>query len=303
MRIGVTYLYTIFKHGYPPAIDGVFTALKEIAAIGFHFLEMEGLGEEHTLGMWERRREAKALLDDLGMHVHNFCCVDPALVSMDQTQRRAAYDRFKRAAELGGYLGAETLHLASYAPPVEYLGRSPYQLGEDYEFADRLQIRIPPDFCWQKVWNVLVESCQTVADISAELDRIVLMEPRVGEVICNSDSMLRLIHDVGRENFKANFDTGHFNAQRENIPIALTKLQGHYANVHVADNNPVDTAHLPIGEGTIDWREVLRVLKSQEYDGYLGLDLGGRESIESDLLSSRERLCQHAEDLGIPIEY
>ena len=41
------------------------------------------------------------------------------------------------------------------------------------------------------------------------------MEPRVGEVICSVDSMIRLLDDVNSDYFKANFDTGHFSAQRE----------------------------------------------------------------------------------------
>src|SRR5690242_8274686 len=73
---------------------------------------------------------------------------------------------------------------------------------------------------------------------------------------------------------KANFDTGHFSAQRENVVLALAKLKGHFANVHAADNHPSNSEHIPIGEGCIDWREFLLTLHVMGYNGYFGLDLG-----------------------------
>jgi sugar phosphate isomerase/epimerase len=67
-----------------------------------------------------------------------------------------------------------------------------------------------------------VESCQNCAAVAAQCGKTVIMEPRVDEVICSLDSLLRLMEHGQRENFKANFDTGHFSAQREAIPLALT---------------------------------------------------------------------------------
>lgn len=128
------------------------------------------------------------------------------------------------------------------------------------------------------------------------------MEPRVGEVICSVDSLLRLIEHVDRPNFMANFDTAHFSAQRENVPLALMKLKGRFANVHLADNNPVNTEHLPIGEGVIDWREFFRVLKGIGYDGYLGLDLGVTRSLVRAYRSSVEQVKKLAIDLKFTLE-
>jgi len=263
MRIGITYLYVIFKYGYPHSVDDVFRALPEIRDLGFRYLEMEGLGAEHLRSLYHRRNELVRALTDAGLHVHNFCVVDPELVSLNDSKRSRALDRFKKGAELASLLGAETLHLASYAPPVRYIKDVPYQLAakKGYRFADQTQVRIPSGFSWDRVWRALVASCQACADVAARHAKIVLMEPRVGEVICSVDSLLRLIEHVERPNFKANFDTGHFSAQRENVVLALEKLRGKFANIHLSDNNPVNTDHLPLGEGTIDWLEFFRVLK------------------------------------------
>lgn len=303
MKIGTTYLYTIFKYGYPPKPADDIRALAEIEKMGFHFLEMEGLGGEHTENVWQNRVELQKSLTEHQIHVHNFCAVDPELVSLDDAKRKLAYERFKRTAELGVYLGAETLHLASYAPPVQYGGKAPYQLNDSYTFGDTFQIKIPDHFSWAKVWDVLVESCRYTAETAAQYGRTVIMEPRVGEIICSVDSMLRLIAEVGMANLKANFDTAHFAAQRENVPLALMKLEGKFANIHIADNNPANTDHLPIGRGLIDWHEFFRILKQMDYQGYLGLDFGGKDTVVQDYRQSLEYLRQIATELDIDLAW
>lgn len=303
MKVSITYLFTIFKYGYPPKVEDDFRALSDIERMGFHYLEMEGLGPQHTDGVWERRYEFKRALSDHGIHVHNFCGVDPDLVNLDATKRHDAYDRFRRTAELAAFFEAETLHLASYSPPIEYLGQAPYQLGQDYSFAHTSRVRIPDEFSWQQVWEVLVESCRFAAEVADQHKRKVVMEPRVGEVICSVDSLIRLVEQVDMNNFKANFDTGHFSAQRENVSLALLKLEGKYANIHLSDNDPSTADHLPIGEGMIDWHEFFRILKKQGYEGYLGLDLGGRATIEDDLRKSLTVVQSVADSQGLRVEF
>ena len=304
MRISITYLYVIFQYGYPHTVRDVLRALPKIQKLGFRFLEMEGLGAAHLQAMYMHRKSVAAALKDSGLHVHNFCVVDPALVSLDPSRRRKALDRFRMGAELGAFFGSETLHLASYAPPVRYLSAPPYALGSKtgYKFANQTRVRIPAGFDWQRVWDALVASCRACADVAAGYGKAVIMEPRVGEVICSVDSLLRLIEHVARANFQANFDTGHFSAQRENVVLALEKLKGKFANIHISDNNPINTGHLPIGDGSIDWQEFFRVLQSQNYAGYLGLDLGMSKSIVRDYRRSLEHIRAIASQLKLPVE-
>src|SRR3954468_9140092 len=95
MRLSITYLYTIFKYGYPPKPEDDFKALADIEKMGFRYLEMEGLGAEHTEGVWQNREAFKKALDDHHIKVHNFCGVDSDLVSLDKTRRQKAYESFK----------------------------------------------------------------------------------------------------------------------------------------------------------------------------------------------------------------
>jgi len=302
MRLGITYLYTISTYGYPPHIEDDYRAISDYQAMGFHYLEMEALGPKHAQLVWENRAELRNRLDAHGVHVHNFCAVDPDLVSLDRKKRDAAVERFKRTAELGVYLGTETLHLASYAPPVEYVTGQPYALGEAYAIPDKMTVRIPDGFDWAEVWGALVDSSRRCAEIAAGLGKTIIMEPRVGEIICTSDSLLRLIGDVGMDNFKANFDTGHFSAARENIPICLMKLAGNFANIHIADNDLTTPNHLTVGDGVIDWHEFFRILKRMNYTGYLGLDLNDSPTLKDDLKRSVAYIKNVCQQVGVAIE-
>jgi sugar phosphate isomerase/epimerase len=302
MRISVTYLYTIFRYGYPHSVDDALKSIPEIRKLGFRYLEMEGLGAPFLRSLYKRRAELVKAAGDAGVHVHNFCVVDQDLVSLNPKRQAAALDRFRMGAEIAEMLGTETLHLASYAPPVRYLKGKPYQLGEAYRFADASRIRIPKGFDWNAVWAALVSCCRAAADIAAPYKRTVIMEPRVGEVISSADSLLRLIEQVKRKNFKANFDTGHFSAQRENVVLALLKLRGRFANIHISDNIPVNTDHIAVGDGAIDWDEFFRVLKTIGYDGYLGLDLGATPSLVDDYRRSVERIQTIASKLKLKVE-
>ncbi len=302
LRIGTTYLYTIMKYGYPPKPEDDFRAFEEIASMGFRFLEMEGLGSQHAESVFCNKEKYRQALANAGIHVHNFCIVNPDLVSLDDTKRRKAYEEFRRFAEIGAVLEAETYHLASYTPPVIFEGRAPYQLdGGDYEFADQISLHIPDGFNWQRVWDVLVESAGFCADVAAEYGKTILMEPRVGEIICSVDSMIRLLDDAGRPNLKANFDTGHFAAQRENVNLALMKLEDRFANIHIADNDGATVDHLSVGDGVIDWAEFFRILKMMDYSGYVGLDLG-RTNLQENLVRSREFVRKVAESAGFEVE-
>ena len=159
MRIGITYLYTIFRYGYPHGLEEALRSIAEVRALGFRFLEMEGLGAELLRELYDRRELLVKIAADSGVHVHNFCVVDPQLVSLDPATRQQALKGFQMGAEIAAGLGCETLHLASYAPPVEYQAAKPYELNAEqgYGFPEgAVRLRIPDGFDWDSVWRALV---------------------------------------------------------------------------------------------------------------------------------------------------
>ncbi len=299
ITLSVSYLVTIVKHGYPPSFKGMERGFREIAAWGFHHIELEGIGPAHSEIMRKRAAALRQTLGDLGLRCHNFCAVDANLTHPDPRRRRAAMRTVHNACEAANLVGAETLHLASYPPHVRYPNGLPYQVGRKYRYTQTSAVQIPKDYSFDRDWKTLVGSCREIADLAATHGRIVLMEPRVGEMIASSDSMLRLLEHVGRPNLKANFDTAHFAKQREAIPIALEKLRGRYGNFHVADHDGQTLDHLPCGRGIIDWRGFLTGLKRHGYSGYLGIDTSRAATAKSDVLASADFLMRLGHELGL----
>ena len=272
MKISACYAYTIASFGYPPTYEKVVRAIWELHDLGYRAVELEGLGLRHMREVYAQRKDLCQICGDLGVRVHNFCAIDPELVSPDKSRRKRAMEVVRIGAEVAAELGSETLHLASYAPPLMFKN-VPYAIGKKYTFDLNYRAIAPKGFSYPRLWDALVDSCREVARIAQTHGLRVIMEPRVGELIASSDSMLRLLEAVACPNFFANFDTAHFQAQKEYLALTLEKLKSRIGNIHVADNDARSIEHLPLGTGVIDWKEFFRVLRAQGYGGYLGVDI------------------------------
>jgi len=78
------------------------------------------------------------------------------------------------------------------------------------------------------------------------------------------------------------FDIGHAylarrregaKAPEKEIVKAIKKAGDHLAHVHIHDNEGLGDDHLPPGDGDIDFRPIVDVLKSMRYDGQLIVEL------------------------------
>lgn len=278
MNINCCWLYAISKYGYPPSIPDTHKALVEMAGMGFSAVELEGVREENLRAVFADRANLRRRCADLGVHVMNFCPVLPDLVSPDSARRRHALDLFRLAAELAVYFRSPLIQVDSYTPPIEFVSHQPY--GAAIEFQQRFDVRIPDAFSWQETWDALVESVRGCAAIAREAGLRLAMEPRVGELVSNTDALLRLMEHVRDDAFGAVLDTGHLNAQKEILPLSVEKLGSRVFYVHASDNDGRDNAHLAPGRGSVDWENVFRGLRKHKFDGYVGIDIGRVADLE-----------------------
>lgn len=285
MQIGLAYLYTISKYGYPPSIENGFKAMKDASQMGYKNIELEGLFQEHLIEVHSRRKEFKDRMGDLGLRCYNFCPVVPEMISPSAVERKKAAKIFALGVETAAYFGADTVHIATFAPKLEFVGGRPYSQG-GYSFKKHYRVKVDPDFCWDDFWKISVEAARTGADLAKKNGLDMIVEPRVGETISGTDSLLRLIDHVERDNLKANFDFAHLHAQFEILPLSVEKLGGKIGGVHVADNDGNSTAHMALGHGTIDFEGTFRALLKHKYNGVIGVDLG--------LLPDMEQQCKNA---------
>jgi sugar phosphate isomerase/epimerase len=279
MHISCCWLYAINKYGYPPSIADTHKVLGEMAALGFDAGELEGVRDENMKAVYAGRAGLRKRCDDLGLRIINFCPVLPDLFSLDPVRRQAAMDLYRLAVEVTVYFGAATVQVDSYAAPVEFVKHRPY--ADAVEFKRQFDVRIPAGFSWDRTWATLVETIQTCAAIAQDAGLRLCLEPRVGELVSNTDALLRLIEHVNSPIFGAVLDCGHLHAQKEILPLSVEKLGSRIFYVHAADNDSRDNEHLAPGRGTVDWEALIGGLRRHGFDGYIGIDVGGVPDLDA----------------------
>ncbi len=288
MKINMCWLYAISKYGYPPSIEDTLKVMDEIADLGFTYMEMEGVREENMKAVWDARKRIKDKAKERGLKLMNFCPILPGLVSMDKTEREKGFELYKIGLDLAEYFETELVQIDSFTPPLKFKGEAPYK--EAINFGLDLKIEIDPEFSWDDQWKVLVDSFTRAAEMAKERGKKLCVEPRVGEMIANTDSALRLLDHVDSDNLGIVLDTGHLHAQKEILPLSVEKLGKKIYYLHVSDNDGKINKHLGLGKGNIDWEGVFLALKKHGFDGYVGLDIGNVEDLDREVIESKKFL-------------
>ncbi|MGC9063502.1 MAG: sugar phosphate isomerase/epimerase family protein [bacterium] len=297
MKISCCWLYAISKYGYPPSMENIFKALKEMADMGFEYVELEGVREENLKEVYQNREKIKDHCRALGVKIINFCPIIPDIVSIDEDKRKKAKDLYMLGIELAKYFNCETIQTDSYTPPLEFIGEAPYK--ESISYGKHYRVKIDPNFSWDVLWDVLVDSFRFASETAKSAGLKFCLEPRVGEIISNTDALLRLMDHVKSDNFGAVLDTGHQNAQKEILPLSVEKLRNRIFYLHVSDNDGKVNEHLPLGKGNIDWEGIFLALKKHNYQGYVAIDIGNVPDIEKAYIDSKKFLEDLAKRLGI----
>lgn len=297
MKISCCWLYAISKYGYPPSLPDTYRALEDMAGLGFSSVELEGVREENLRAVHEERKALKQRCDDLGLQVVNFCPVLPELVHPEKSRRVHALDLFKLAVETATFFECDTIQTDSYTPPLEFVGEAPYK--DAIGFGKRFQVKVDPTFRWNDLWGWLTDSIGACADEAERAGLKLCLEPRVGEIVSNTDALLRLMDAVDNDNFGAVLDTGHQHAQKEILPLSIEKLGARVHYLHVSDNDGQTNEHLAPGRGTVDWDGVFLALKKHGFSGYVAVDVGHVLDLDAQVREAKAFLEELAGRLGL----
>jgi len=288
-RVCLAWLYAITKYGYPVPLEGALRALEDASRLGFRYVELEAVGEANLREFEGARAEVRKRLGELGLEVVNFAGIFRELVSPSEAERERAIGLMARAADLAAYFGAELVQTDTFTPPLEFVGPRPYSSA--VVFGERYRVRVDPGFSWRRFWSNLVGTMRRAARVAAERGLRLAVEPRVGETVSNSDAMLRLIDEVGEDNFGAVLDVGHLHAAKELIPLSVEKLADRIFYVHASDNDGRDNFHWAPGRGTVDWDGVFEALRKHGFRGPIAVDVGGpdlRGRLDEEVLEAKK---------------
>lgn len=300
MKFLCCWLYAIDKYGFPPSIPDTFAALREIKNLGFDYAELEGVSGPNLVSVYEARHEIKKVLDEVNLQVVNFVPVIPELRELDDEKRKYGREMFEKGLAVADTIGTEFIQIDSFPPCLECLDGVQYDSENVTNYGARWRYRLSPEFSWDRQWEVWVESVKWCAQKARTVGLKLIVEPRVGEIVSNTDSMIRLIEAVNEPNLGAILDTGHQYAQKEILPLSVAKLKDRLMYLHLSDNDSAKNDHFVPGEGTIDWIGLFEALKINNYQGYAGLDIAKtNEELSVSYLKARDILNKYAAEVGL----
>lgn len=229
----------------------------EIVPIGYNLTEDPGLIEVIA-------SQAAAA----GLEVSNYA-ISANFLTADEAALTLEIERVKREVDIAAKLGVSFMrHDVASAPDVSIA---------------HFNAALPQ----------LAAACRAIADYAAGFGITTSVENH-GYFIQNSDRVQALIQAVDRANFKTTLDIGNFMCADEDSPAAVRSNLPFASVVHFKDfylrpsyQNPGEgwfrtTAGnylrgAIVGQGDIDMREVIRLVKDSGYDGYVSLEFEGLE--------------------------
>ncbi|MFC1539463.1 sugar phosphate isomerase/epimerase family protein [Candidatus Latescibacterota bacterium] len=288
MKIAGCWMYVINKYGFPPKLENMRKGIKELSDLGFDYIELEVVGKANLMEVMNNRSNLLEYINMLEVSISNFAVLLPNIYSMNKSLKDEALSLFDRGIETAEYLKSDNVWIDSFMPPLEV--KEGKVFSETIEFGTELKVKIPPDFIWSEFWDNFVDSVKKCNQIAEKYHMPLLIEPRTGEVIANTDALLRIIDVVNSENLGVIFDTAHLHAAKEILPLSIEKLGNNIKYVHAGDNDGSSDRHLLPGDGTIDWEEIFLGLGKIGFEGYFATDLEALPDYDQSFLKCKKFL-------------
>jgi sugar phosphate isomerase/epimerase len=296
MKISCCWMYAIGKYGFPPRIEDMGKAIAEMSDLGFKYIELEGVGYDNLDTVVQNREFLQEQCLQNGVRVVNFAPLIPQVISMDKTEREKALRHFEKGVKTARLLGSPRVWIDSYPPPVKLVDGNSYL--EDLTYGNQYWGRVEPGFSWKAFWDNFVGSMKECNEICKDNEMELLIEPRVGEVISNTEGLLRLFDAIPDSNLGAILDIAHQYAQKEILTVSIAKLGPKIRYVHIADNDGRDNHHYGIGRGTVDWEGVFTTLNDQGFDGFFAIDLEKLPNLAEEFIQTKLALEKFLEKYG-----
>ncbi len=188
-----------------------------------------------------RRREARQKAIDSGIEI---CCIATSCRYADPATAREQVDETLRCIDLAADVGA---------PRIRVFGGA-----------------IPEGVSREEAIDLLAESLRAVAGHARERGVVVCLETH--DDWCDPDHVAEVMRRVDHPAVAVNWDVMHPVRQAgRTVDQAFQILRPWIRHVHVHDGSArLDRLELrPIGEGDIDIRRAMELLKAISYDGYL----------------------------------
>lgn len=238
----------------------VMEALKVCSDIGYECIELAVMADwpcaPETLSA-EKRRDIRQQLQD--RHLELAALMENLPLTVDDEKHRHNLDRIKRAFELSSDLAP------SQTPLIEtILGGSPDK--------------------WPMLKEKFVERLRDWAAVAAEHKAVIAIKAHVAGALHLPQDAADLVRTINSPSLQLAFDQSHFQLRDVPLAEAWKAMADRTRFLHVKDAKGAPGAFqflLP-GDGTIDYVELFRLLKSTRYSGPVVVEVSGQLSSKPD---------------------
>lgn len=115
--------------------------------------------------------------------------------------------------------------------------------------------------------NHIMMVLRDLCDYASKYQMVLMIEnmPGIKEVGYGPYEILSIIQNVGKNNLKFIFDTGHAHVSEFNDEDYIYILKDFLYHIHYNDNHGIKDEHQRIGSGTIDFKKIAKALKTVDY--------------------------------------
>jgi sugar phosphate isomerase/epimerase len=172
------------------------------------------------------------------------------LAALDRASRIEAMDEIKRALELAEQIPFRYL--------VQHLG-------------------VPGESVDDRKFDAAMTSIEHLRAFAKPLGVSILLE-NIPNELSTPEKLVELIRTAHFEDVGICFDFGHAHLMSD-VPQAFETLKNYIRSTHVHDNAHDRDSHLWPGEGSVDWKQAMELLRTAPHQPPLLLEIEGEEKI------------------------
>jgi sugar phosphate isomerase/epimerase len=174
------------------------------------------------------------------------------VASIDRAHRIDAMDEIKRALEI-----AEQI-------PFRFLIQHVGVTDESYD---------------ERKFEAAMTSIEHLRAFAKPLGVSILLE-NIPNELSTPERLVEFIRTSHMEDVGVCFDVGHANMMGT-VGQAFEVLKGHIRSTHVHDNQRTKDTHMWPGQGSIDWKEAMELLRSAPHTPPLLMEIEGDEKVDT----------------------
>ena len=213
------------------------------------------------------RKECKQKSEESGIQL---CCIATSCRYADPETNKELLSDTHKAIDLAGDVGA---------PRIRVFGGN-----------------IPKGITREAAIDLLVQSMQVVADHAAERGVVVCIETH--DSWCNPEHLAAVMKRVNHPAIAVNWDIMHpVRVAKVTIDEAFQSLKPWIKHIHFHDGSPDNKlAMVPVGEGYVDHRRAVELLKANDYDSFLSGEWYNWEPYETHLPRELSTMKQYEQE-------